>query len=196
MNMSTGDTRTIRQCQDASSRAALTISSSRLPARSCFQIRGGPCLWCPGQVILAGLGLAPCQGIARPWDQGTMIFVFLPCSTSLKIKIRRRFLPFSNQMKTSKTPTQITHETLWGISDFAFHSAFLVYFPFLWKYCHLCQQTLAKSNQLWNPCRAVFKQHSSHVTLPDKTLRLLQFKNHWTQGPGVKCGSTLLLRDK
>lgn len=97
-----------------------------------FRYVAGLAFGVPARLFWQDWGLAPCQDIARPWDQGTMIFVFLPCSTGLKkiIKICRQLLPFSNQMKTRKTPTQITHETLWGIKDFAFHFAFFSLFSF------------------------------------------------------------------
>lgn len=85
-NKSADDIGTVNHCQDACNHIALIISSSRLQASPCFQICCGPCLWYPSQDILAGLGLAKCQGIAQPQDQGKTIFVFLPCSTGFKKK--------------------------------------------------------------------------------------------------------------
>lgn len=165
----------------------------------CFQICCGPCLWCPRQVILAGLGLAQGQGITRPRDQGRTIFGFLPCSTSLKKKNHNRhnFCLFPVTRKWAKPPPR-SHRRLRSLLKTLPFVLLFTSFSSLWKH-HLGKQPLAKGNQLQNPYQFVFSFLNTILQMLPCWMwhsDLLQLKSCWTQGPGVKCEGILLAKEK
>lgn len=90
------------------------------------------CLWCPRQVVLAGLGLALYQGIAWPWDQGRKIFGFLPYSTGVKnqkSKYTGNFCLLLITRKWAKLPHR-SHMRLYRVLKTAFRFAVVVSFLF------------------------------------------------------------------